>query len=259
METVIITGANGNIGSIIAEKLLEKGNNVVLIYNKNKHRINPLLEKYSQQASAVQCDIKIFSSIEAALDNEYSSGGRLPKALIHTAALRSIDHSPLSESDQILWKEVIETNVMGTYNVLKAAIRCFQKAKNNTAKSKKNDPFYRIVLLGSDVSRIGLPYGSAYAASKAAVSNITRSLSVELGKDMILINTISPGPVKIDDSHFSNEYREFRKQYYRNMLERIPLQRIATPQDIAGLALYLMSDENTYITGEEIFVTGGKV
>jgi NAD(P)-dependent dehydrogenase (short-subunit alcohol dehydrogenase family) len=117
----------------------------------------------------------------------------------------------------------------------------------------------RVVLFGSNVSRIGLPKGTAYSASKAAISNLCRSLSIELGPQNILINTISPGPIEIDNSHFSPEYRKFREQYYEEMLQQTPLKRLAKPEDIVALASFLISGENSFITGEEFFITGGKL
>ena len=123
-------------------------------------------------------------------------------------------------------------------------------------KRQKNG---RIVLLGSNVSRIGLPNGSAYAASKSAIANLSRTVALEEAENNILINTISPGPIQIDDSHFGEEYRKFRASYYKKMLMQIPLKRLATLEDLYNLIEFLLSDKNSYITGEEIFVTGGKL
>ena len=117
----------------------------------------------------------------------------------------------------------------------------------------------KIVLFGSNVTRIGLPFGSAYSASKAALANIARTLAAEEAQNNIIVNIISPGPVKIDDSHFSESYRKFREEYYRKNLREIPLQRCASFEDLFGLCNFLLSAENSYITGEEFFVTGGKV
>jgi NAD(P)-dependent dehydrogenase (short-subunit alcohol dehydrogenase family) len=123
----------------------------------------------------------------------------------------------------------------------------------------KQKKYGRIVLFGSNVSRIGLPRGTAYSASKAAISNLCRSVAVEEATDKIIINTISPGPIKIDESHFSESYRKFREEYYKEKLKEIPLKRCATFEDIFGLCRFLISEENSYITGEEFFVTGGKL
>lgn len=252
-KTTIITGANGNIGSAIAAKLMEKGGNTVLVYHQNQKRITALEKEYPQNSCLLKADIRsprFGELLYAALAERKWTAD----SLVHTAAIRSYDHKSLADSNPDIWREVIETNLIGSYNVLKGALRCFA-----SSTAQYQDGLRRIVLFGSDVSRIGLPYGSAYAASKAAISNISRSLCVELSKDMILINTISPGPVDIDDSAFPEEYRKFRQQYYQDMLKKIPLKRFALPADIAALTLFLISDDNRYITGEEFFLTGGKV
>ncbi len=251
-KTTIITGANGNIGSTIAAKLLDQGDSVALIYHGSRNRIDSLIKQYPQNTLSLKADIK-----DAAFGNKISSvltkNRWVADTLVHTAAMRSYDHSSLAESEPSVWREVIETNLLGTYNVLRGILRYFANSTQQNQASLR-----RIILFGSDVSRLGLPYGSAYSASKAAISNISRSLSVELSKDMILINTISPGPVEIDDSDFPEDYRKFRKQYYQDMLKKIPLKRFAEPEDVAALTLFLISEENRYITGEEFFLTGGK-
>jgi len=261
MGAIIITGANGNIGAALAETLLKKGENTLLLFNKNHQRIDSIIERYPRQTIAMQCDIRNIDTLIPAISVSLSAKSWLPLSLVHTAALRSTDHNSLRESNPQVWREVIESNIIGTYNVLKAVINCFQETKIETTfrSPGKKDNFCRIVLLGSDVSRIGLPFGSAYGASKAAISNITRSLGVELSGEKILINTVSPGPVNIDDCHFSDEYREFREKYYNKILSQIPLKRFAEAEDIVGLTLFLISEENRYITGEEFFLTGGKI
>jgi len=167
--------------------------------------------------------------------------------------MRSIDAESLIETTPDLWQKIIQVNLIGTYNILRVVIPEMIK-RNNTKPSTR-----RIVIFGSNVSRIGLPNGTAYSASKAAISNLCRSLSIELGPQNILINTISPGPIEIDNSHFSPEYRKFREQYYEEMLKQTPLKRLAKPEDIVSFASFLISEENNFITGEEFFITGGKL
>ena len=154
----------------------------------------------------------------------------------------------LEKTDPLHWQDVISTNIIGTYNILKILLAKFKKQNHG-----------KIVLMGSNVSRIGLPKGSAYSASKAALANLARTIAIEEAKNGILINVVSPGPIEIDDSHFPDEYRKFRKNYYAKMLSQTPLKRLATLEDIYGAIDFLLSDKNSYITGEEIFITGGKL
>ncbi|MBW6515753.1 MAG: SDR family oxidoreductase [Candidatus Cloacimonetes bacterium] len=252
---ILITGANGNIGSALAASFAEEGCKLILFCHLTTHRIDKLIKQYESSIKVIKADITNLSELESSLLQINEEPDFFPNALIHTASMRSIDSAPLIETTPELWEKIIETNIIGTYNVLKAIISLFQK--NNGAKDFDN--WSRIVLLGSDVSRIGLPNGSAYAASKAAISNMTRSLSYELAEHNILINTVSPGPVEIDDTHFTEQYRRFRSKYYDEMLKRTPLKRLANPSDIISLCRFLISRDNKYITGEEFFVTGGKL
>ena len=168
--------------------------------------------------------------------------------MIHTATARNHDIKALADTDHALWTSIIQMNIIGTFNILKCLIPYFRKHKNG-----------KIVLFGSNVSRIGLPKDSAYAASKAAIANIGRTLATEEAENNIIINIVSPGPIKIDDSQFSESYRKFREEYYNEKLRDIPLKRCASFEDIFGVCRFLLSDENSYITGEEFFITGGKI
>jgi len=254
-EAIIITGANGNIGSALASTLAEEGNKLILQYHNSHQRIDKLTEKFSSSIVTIKGDITELDQLEKDLQQAVDDSGFSPLALVHAAAKRSIDSAPLSETTPELWRNIFDTNVIGTYNILKTVIP-LMKQRYLSARTAKQS---RIVLLGSDVSRIGLPYGSAYAASKAAVSNLARSLATELAEAGILINTLSPGPVEIDDSHFPETYRRFRAVYYADMLKRTPLKRLARPTDIITLCKFLISEENRYMTGEEFFLTGGKL
>ena len=247
-ETLVITGANGNLGSYFAEKFAEQNKNLILFIHNRKDRIFSLVERFPQQTRIAKTDLNDFRQTQAILNEIITETNWQPVSLIHTASLRSSDFQSLRNSEGDFWEKVIRTNIMGTYNILKAILPFFQRNK-----------YGKIVLFGSNVSRIGLANGSAYAASKAAIANLCRSVAMEEAHNNILINTISPGPVKIDDSEFSEKYRRFREKYYQNELRQIPLKRLATFDDIFGLCEFLISRKNSYITGEEFFITGGKL
>jgi len=254
-EAIIITGANGNIGSALASVLAEEGFNLILHYHNSHQRIDGLTKKFSSSVVSIRGDLTDLNQLEKEMQQCCNETGFSPLALVHTAAKRSIDSASLSDTTPELWKSIFDTNVIGSYNILKVVIPLMRQRYYSDRTSEKS----RIVLLGSDVSRIGLPYGSAYAASKAAVSNLARSLAAELADSGILINIVSPGPVDIDDSHFPEEYRRFRAEYYSEILKRIPLKRLARPGDVISLCKFLISEENRYLTGEEFFLTGGKL
>lgn len=247
-NAIIITGANGNVGSYFAKKYYDKGENLILIIHKNDHRIKDLVKDHSDRVQPIQVNLSDYSILKTKLAKVISKTGWKPDRLIHTATARSHAIKSLADSDPELWKNIVNANLVGTFNILKTTLKFFKD--NNSGK---------IVLFGSNVSRTGLPKGTAYAASKAGIANIGRTLAAEEAANNIIVNTVSPGPIKIDDSQFSESYRKFRQEYYEEKLREIPLKRCASFQDIFGLCEFLLSKDNSYITGEEFFITGGKI
>ncbi|MDP8204318.1 MAG: SDR family oxidoreductase [Candidatus Tenebribacter mawsonii] len=247
-NAIIITGANGNVGSYFAKKYCELDENLILVIHKSNHRIKQLVSNYPDRLKILQADLSNYSNLKLELAKIINETGWIPDRLIHTATARSSVIKSLADSDPDLWKNIINANLVGTFNILKTSLEYFKK--NNNGK---------IVLFGSNVSRIGLPKGTAYSASKAGIANIGRSLATEEAACNIIVNTVSPGPIKIDDSEFTESYRKFRQEYYEEKLREIPLKRCASFQDIFGLCEFLLSKDNSYITGEEFFITGGKI
>lgn len=247
-HAIIITGANGNVGSYFVRKYCDLGENLILIIHQSDNRIRSLVHENADRLKVIQADLSNYLEIKNKIAETIQNTGWIPDRLIHTATARSSVIKSLADSDPELWKNIINANLIGTFNILKTALEYFIKNKNG-----------KIVLFGSNVSRIGLPKGTAYAASKAGIANIGRSLATEEAANNIIVNTVSPGPIKIDDSQFTESYRKFRQEYYEEKLRDIPLKRCASFQDIFGLCEFLLSKDNSYITGEEFFITGGKI
>jgi 3-oxoacyl-[acyl-carrier protein] reductase len=245
---LIVTGANGNLASQFIIKALQMNYKLILIYHQNRDRIDEFLPEHKNDIRLIATDFSKSEQLEQKFEEVFSSTGWIPRGLFHAATARSSDFQPLADSPTEMWEYIIDVNIKGTFRLLKALIPHFRKYR-----------YGKIVLIGSNVSRIGLPRGSAYAVSKAALGNLSRSIATEEGQNNIYINTISPGPIKIDDSHFSESYRKFREEYYQEKMREIPLQRCASVEDIFGLAWFLLSENNSYITGEEFYITGGKL
>ncbi|MDO9578828.1 MAG: SDR family oxidoreductase [Candidatus Cloacimonadales bacterium] len=245
-NALVLTGAGGNVGAYLAHNLSEKGIKLVLVVHNDTHRIDDL--EYCKNIRIIKTDLTDLADLERKLNKTFEETGWIPSKLIHTATARNHNVQSMVDTDPELWTSIIHMNVIGTYNILRCLIPYFRKNKNG-----------KIVLFGSNVSRIGLPKGSAYSASKAAIANICRTLASEEAHYNIIINTVSPGPIKIDDSQYSESYRKFREEYYNEKLREIPLKRCASFSDISGVCDFLLSDENSYITGEEFFITGGKI
>ncbi len=245
MRKMMIIGANSNIGSFLAH-YYQKDYQLLLHYHKNKDRIDDLEGLSGVQL--VQFDIRHHEEIEVQLKQCFLTKKDIPDIIINTTTARSTDSQKLAESDFSIYLSINEVNMNGTYYLLKNIIPYLQKKERSW-----------VVLFSSNVSRIGLANGAVYSASKAWISNLVRSVAIEEADHHIMINAVSPGPVAIDDSHFSEEYRQFRKEYYQEQLKKIPLKRFVEMRDISHCIDYLISDNNNYITGEEHFITGGSI
>lgn len=247
-KAIIITGANGAIGSLLTEEYLKKDFFVFALIHKEKNRITSLLEKYSKRLVIKECDLTNNDEVKQILNDLLKQYGFLPAKLIHTSALRSSDFVSLTETEPLKWRSVVEMNIFSCYNLLHNLLPVYQKMQAG-----------RIVIIGSNISRTGLKNGSAYAVSKGALANLARTVALEYGKDNIIINILSPGAVQADQSHFSDEYQAFRKNYFEKELQDTPLRKLVEPIDIFSSCEFLLSDQNRLISGEEIFITGGKL
>ena len=240
-ETCIIYGANSCIAVEFAKMIQSEVTNLVLFYHKKTDNISSLFNKKNVTAfSSDICNYEDFITKLMSLPNSKDISA------IYFSTIRSIDSKPISNVDLFLANKIINVNIMGAIHFLKGIFLI-----NNRINST------RIVLMGSNVSRTGLPNGAVYSASKAALANLVRSVSIEEGKNNTLINTVSPGPVETNNKDFSKKYSQFRQNYFDNYKKLSSLNKLAKTVDICSIIKYLTSFENNHITGEEFFITGG--
>ena len=251
-NSYLIYGANSSIGAELARNVAGNVEHLVLFYHKKTDKIKDLFS-YSN-VHAVQSDIRDFEDLSKKLKDVYTKWNITDLAAVYLPAIRSYDHKPLDETSLELSKNIIEVNFLGAVHFLKG-IMGLRKLKSSTDTLSPSS--IRFVLLGSNVSRIGLKNGAIYAASKAALGNLSRSVAIEMGRRNILINTVSPGPVETDDLNISEDYTLFRKEYFETHKALSSLNKVGSVFEICSLILFLTSLENTHITGEEIFITGG--
>jgi NAD(P)-dependent dehydrogenase (short-subunit alcohol dehydrogenase family) len=236
---VIITGGDGAIASHIARRLHDEGAKILLWTHDHHDRADRL------PLGRISSDLSDAAASQKAWDDWKAAHDRRPDALIHTAAVRASDHQPLRDSSPEMWARVAMTNLNMAANILRMLLPELALA----------DPG-RVVLFGSDVSRSGLCSGSAYAAAKAGIVALARSVALE--ERNVLVNVVSPGPVETDFSNGPEEYLEFRRRYFEEQISQTPLGRLAAPDDLYGLVRHLISPENTFLTGEEVFLNGGR-
>ena len=162
----------------------------------------------------------------------------LPSILINNAGI-SLE-SLLMRIKEEDWKKIIDTNLSSAFYLCKAAVPGMMKNRKG-----------RIINIGSVVGSIGAIGNAHYSASKAALLGFTKSLALEVGSRGITVNNIAPGYISTDMT------KDIKDELSEAMMEKIPMNRFGSPEDIAKVALFLASESGSYITGQTIHVNGG--
>jgi 3-oxoacyl-[acyl-carrier protein] reductase len=227
-RSVLVTGGNRGIGRAIAEAFKGAGDDVAVTYRSGEPPEGVL---------GVKCDVTDAEQVEAAFATVEAEHGPV-EVLVANAGINR-DTLLLRMSDDE-WDAVIETNLTGSFRVAKRAAKGMLRLRRG-----------RIVFISSVVGLLGSAGQVNYAASKAGLVGMARSLARELGSRGITANVVAPGFVETD---MTAELPEEKRAEY---LEAIPLRRYARPDEVAGTAVWLASDTAGYVTGAVIPVDGG--
>ncbi len=236
-KTALITGASRGIGRATAVTFAREGAFIGVNYRNSDSAANETLKSVQQYSDGMllQADVsqedEIKDMIEQLADERDSIDIVVNNAGIYKRA--TIDDKTAGD-----WQRVIDVNLTG----------CFLVAKHALPHVPDGG---RLIFISSQRGFKGSPHGADYAASKAGVLGLMRSLARELAKRNITSNAVAPGTV--DTDMISGLSGERRKKYVR----RIPMKRLGRPEEIADACLYLASDMASYVTGETINVNGG--
>jgi|MGYP001456100892 3-oxoacyl-[acyl-carrier protein] reductase len=228
-KVAFVTGANRGIGLAIAERLHEEGYAVAAAYRSNPPD-NPDL-------FPVKCDVTSQTQVDQAFDEIERDLGTV-EVLIANAGITKDNLLPrMSEDD---FTDVLNSNLTSGYRLTKRAIKPMMKQRKG-----------RIIFISSIVGTTGQAGQANYAASKAGLVGLARSIAKEFATRNITANVIAPGPVK------TNMIDELTEQQRENILAAVPLGRFAEPEEIAATVAFLASDQAGFITGAIIPVDGG--
>ena len=233
---VILTGATGGIGSEILNKLIKCNANVIAT-GTNEEKLNKLKKNFPN-IIIKKFDISNHSLIESFIDECNKDFNNKIDVLINNAGITKDNLSIRMKDDE--WNKVIEINLTSTFLMSKNTIKKMLKNKNG-----------KIINITSVVAHTGNLGQSNYAASKAGIVGMSKSLAIEYGKKNIKINCISPGFIKSDMTDKINE------DYIQKLREKISLGKFGIPEDVANAVIFLSSSMSDYITGETIHVNGG--
>ncbi len=232
---ILITGATGGIGNQLVKKFISLGGNVLATGTKSEKL--DVIKKQYQNIKVKKFDISDHSRIEEFIENVSLDLGGLD-ILINNAGTNA-DNLSLKMKDEE-WKKVIDINLTSTFLLAKHSIRKMLKNK-----------FGRVVNITSVVGHTG-NFGQAnYAASKAGIIGMSKSLAIEYAKKNITVNCVSPGFIISD---MTMNIAEKVKLY---LTSRIPMGKLGTGEDVSSCVAFLSSDQASYVTGETIHVNGG--
>jgi len=234
-KKILITGATGGIGKALVKKFLSLDGNVLATGTKIE-KLDALKKEFSK-INILKFDISDHSKIEEFIENVSSQLTGLD-VLVNNAGI-NMDNLSLRMKDEE-WKKVIDINLGSTFFLCKYAIKKMLKNK-----------YGRIVNITSIVGHTGNLGQSNYAASKAAVVAMSKSLAIEYAKKNITINCVSPGFIQ---SKMTDNIVESIKAV---LTSRIPMSKLGTGEDVSNTVAFLSSDAASYITGETIHVNGG--
>ena len=244
-KVAIVTGAGGGVGRTIAKRLASEGCKVVLI-GRNRARLQKAASEAGDKKNtlSVTADITKEAEVLSAIEQTLSSFDRID-ILVNNAGTIN-DPVPFHEMTDDQWNELVDTNLIGTFRMTKAAIPVMMKNKGGGGS---------IVNVSSVLGVRAIPSVplSVYGVTKAGVIMLTRSIAVEYGQNGIRCNCICPSTIK---SSIIEPY--LQDENAKKVLEStFPLRRIGESEDIAGAVAYLCSDDAKWVTGTVMMVDGG--
>jgi 3-oxoacyl-[acyl-carrier protein] reductase len=234
----LVTGGEQGLGKAIAYALAEQGSDVA-IFDIEERGVCQQLKKLGARVSFSRVDVSSFQEVSDGVSYVIEHFGKLNVLVNNAGITRDNLLLRMSEAD---WDQVLSVNLKGAFNTTKAVVR--DMIRNG---------FGRIINISSVVGIAGNTGQANYAASKAGLIGFTKSLAKELARKGITVNAIAPGFIETGMTDVLS------KEVKTKLLERIPVGRMGTPDDVAGLVLFLASDEAQYITGQVVRVDGGIV
>jgi len=237
-KRVIITGGNRGIGRAITERFLKEGARVALLVRRD---VSPFIKELTDKGYSVQArqtDITDYEQVKQAIDAIVQAWGGVD-ILVNNAAI--ISREGVLDMSLKAWHEVMDVNVNAAFYCSKAVIPYLSAQKSGT-----------ILNISSVAAKCGdITAAPAYGTSKGALTTFTRSLARQLAPYQVRVNAIAPHAIVTEMSaQWSDEKR-------KQVISAIPLGRMGTVEEVASTALFLASDEASFITGETVNINGG--
>lgn len=239
-RVILVAGGAGGLGAPMAKAFAQRGAKV-LIADIDEKQAAAAAKAISGDVSATALDVTIAASCDAAVKLAVDHWGRLD-GLMNASGIYRVGRV-LDELDDDAWQRTIDINVTGAFRLARAAGKAMVGRRAGS-----------IVTLASVSSQVANPRYAAYAASKAAVTHLTRVLAVEWSGYGVRVNAIGPAVIPTPLTRPIIEDKDIRAA----ALARIPMGRFGTPDDLIGASVYLLSSASEFVTGQTLYVDGGR-
>ncbi len=238
-QVALVTGTTRGIGQAIAKALAAEGARVIgtATTDEGAAKITAYLKDAANAGTGIRLDVSDGAAVDAALADVETRFGAAT-ILVNNAGITRDNLLLRMKDDE--WDAVMATNLKPAYRLAKALLRGMMKARHG-----------RIIQIGSVVASSGNPGQANYSAAKAALIGFTKSLAQEVGSRNITVNCVAPGFI---DTDMTKALPEAQRE---KLLQRIPLGRLGSPDDIAHAVAFLASPQAAYITGVTLHVNGG--
>ncbi|RBP85621.1 SDR family oxidoreductase [Marinomonas rhizomae] len=236
----LITGGTAGIGLETARQFLQEGAHVA-VTGRSEAGLQSVSNKLEGKVLTIKSDAGTLADQEK-LTMQLSK--TFPKLDILYINAGDVTHKPLEEWDESSFEQVMSTNLKGPFFLIQALLPMLSDSAS-------------IILCGSVSAQIGLPQSSVYSASKAGLISLARTLSGELKDRGIRVNTLSPGPTQTDALKKFGLAKEKEDALREEIKKLIPLNRMGTTMELAKAAVFMASDESSYMLGSELLIDGG--
>jgi glucose 1-dehydrogenase len=248
-RVAVVTGSSSGLGRAIAMRLAAEGAAVVVSDVREESRqggetTEQVIAQAGGTCARIQADVSRSSDVDALVAGAVERFGRLD-VMVNNAGISGVHSKPLLETTEADWDAIMAVNLRGVFLCCKRAVA------EMIGQEPVGEVRGRVINISSQHGMIGPPGHLAYATSKGGVINLTRQVAVDYGRHGILVNAVAPGKI------MTGPVEDADPEVMAYSYARTPFARLGRPEDVAGAAAFLASDDSLYVSGTNLLVDGG--